>query len=83
LAGDQRTREAPRLYLRPLAPPVLEPPSGRPRPTLRELLPVAPPAILYDAYAYVNMGNVHRMEMRYDEHECLHVDEQFHFYFTE
>jgi hypothetical protein len=62
---------------------VLEPPAGRPRSTPLELLSVAPPAILYDAYAYENTRKVHKMEMMYDEHECLHVDEQFHFYFTE
>jgi hypothetical protein len=44
---------------------------------------VAPSVILYDACAYVTIRNVHRMEMMYDEHECLHVDAQFHFYFTE
>jgi hypothetical protein len=62
---------------------VLEPPAGRPRPALRALLLEAPPAILYDAFVCVIVRNVHSMKIMYDEHECLHGDEQFHFYFTE
>jgi hypothetical protein len=81
--SDQRTQKAPRLDPRSLAPPMLEPPASRPRPTPRELLLVAPPVILYDAYAYITIRNAQRMEMMYDEHKCLHVDEYFHFYFTE
>jgi hypothetical protein len=50
LAGDQRTREAPRLAPRPHAPLVLEPPTGRPWPAPWALLLEAAPAILYDAY---------------------------------
>jgi hypothetical protein len=83
LAGDQRTQEAPRLDPRPLAPPVLEPPTSRPGPAPRALLLKAPPAILYDAYVCMTMRNVYRMKMMYEELECLHVDEQFHFYFTD
>jgi len=56
---------------------------GRPRPAPRALLLEAPPTILYDAYVYVTMRKCAWDGMRYDEHECLHVDEQFHFYFTE
>jgi hypothetical protein len=42
-----------------------------------------PPAILYDAYAYVNTRNTRGMGMIYDEHECLHMNEHFYFYLTE
>jgi hypothetical protein len=38
---------------------------------------VFPPAILYDAYVYVNTRNAHGMEMTYGEHECLHMNEYF------
>jgi hypothetical protein len=69
-AGDQCTREAPRLAPRPLAPSVLEPPAGRPRPAPRALLLKAPPAILCDAFVCVIVRNVHSMKMMYDEHGC-------------
>jgi hypothetical protein len=44
---------------------------------------VFPPAILYDAYAYVNIRNAHDIEMINGEYECLHMNEHFYFYFTE
>jgi hypothetical protein len=41
------------------------------------------PAILYDAYAYVNSRNAHDMDMIDGECECFHMNEHFYFYFTE
>jgi hypothetical protein len=46
---------------------MLEPPAGRSRPAPQALLLEAPPAILYDAYGWVTMRNMHRMKMMYDE----------------
>jgi hypothetical protein len=63
--GDQRTLAAPPSVPRPRAPL-----TGALPPGPRKSQLVYPPVILYDAYAYVNTGNVQGAEV-HDDRECM------------